>query len=249
MIKIAFCSDIHVHRHEHAADINALVQHINQITNLDAFLFVGDLSHRTEEIKSFLASITLDCPKLWVPGNHDIWVIDKESEQDSAEYRYNQHFAEISNAIGWHYLPAESFQLKQMNYVVIGTIGWFSGAGFSEWFDDDADERNEKLACEIAQNLERQIAGVAKGSRVVLVIHHVPHEQCIPEHARSRGRVNHHIQSILQRYKDKIELVIHGHYHSRYDAMDIDGVRFIAHPFGYPQQHASVDDGVKVIEL
>jgi len=248
-MKLAFCSDIHVHRYEQAADIDALIKHINQLTDLDGFLCLGDLSHRTDELKSFLSAITLDCPKLWVPGNHDIWVIDKESELDTAEYRYNKLFPKISAELGWIYLPAEVFQFKAKNCVVIGSMGWFSGAGFSEWFDADADKFNEQLAVEMANELEIKIQQVVEGQRIILSIHHVPHAECIPEHARGSGRVNQYIQSVILKYKDKIELVIHGHYHSRYEPIDIDGVRFVAHPFGYPQQHVSIEDGVKVIEL
>jgi len=248
-MKIAFCSDIHAHRYDQAADIEALVKHINQLTDLDGFLFAGDVSHHTDEVQTFLSSIILKCQKLWIPGNHDLWVIDKESDKDSSDYRYNQLFPEISNALGWHYLPDEPFSFKQNNCVVIGSIGWFSGEGFSEWFDDEADERNEQLAINFANDLEKQLQQVADGDRVVLAIHHVPHAECIPEKARFNGRINQYIQAVLPKYQDKIELLIHGHYHGRYEKTVIEGINYVAHPFGYPQQHDSVEDGVKVIEF
>jgi hypothetical protein len=41
----------------------------------------------------------------------------------------------------------------------------------------------------------------------------------------------------------------HGHKHRRYGPMSLDGVRYIAHPFGYPRRHERPEDGLRVFEL
>jgi hypothetical protein len=58
-----------------------------------------------------------------------------------------------------------------------------------------------------------------------------------------------YLAQVIARYADRIELVVHGHKHRRYGAVAIDGVRYIAHPFGYPRQHTCPEDGLRIIEL
>jgi len=248
-MKVGICSDIHVHRHEQAAEIAELVEHINAQQDLDLLICAGDLSHRTAELRAFLRSITVDCPRAWVPGNHDLWVIDAESADDSAERRYRVTFPAISAECGWHYLPAGPLVLNAGAVAVVGSTAWFTGAGFSEWFDEQDDERNDGVALRLAEDLDACIAATDPSSRLIVVTHHVPHLACLPEGTRRTSEHSTHVAEVIARHASRITLVAHGHKHHRYGPRSIEGLRYVAHPFGYPRQHQSVDDGLSVLTL
>jgi 3',5'-cyclic AMP phosphodiesterase CpdA len=248
-MKVGICSDIHVHRHDQANEIQELIAHVNAHRDLDLLICAGDLSHHTEEVRAFLQSITLDCPRAWLPGNHDLWVIDAESDSDSSDNRYRVTLPSLSDAAGWHYLPSGPLSIAGRRIAVVGTTGWFTDRGYSEWFDADADERDQELATRFASELEQNIAAVEKNARLIVVTHHVPHHACLPEGDPQRGEHSVRVAEVIARYAERIELVVHGHKHRRYGPRTIDGVRYVAHPFGYPRQHEGPEDGLRVVEV
>ena len=246
-MKVGICSDIHVHRHDQANEIQELIAHVNAHRDLDLLICAGDLSHHTAEVRAFLQSITLDCPRAWLPGNHDLWVIDAESESDTSDSRYRVMLPALSEAAGWHYLPSGPLSLAGERIAVVGTTGWFTDSGYSEWFDADADERDQELATRFASELEQNIAAVDGNARLIVVTHHVPHPGCLPEGDPRNGEHSVRIAEVIARHADRIELVVHGHKHRRYGPKTIDGVRYVAHPFGYPRQHEGPEDGLRIV--
>lgn len=249
MVSIGLLSDVHAHRHDQASDVVELLAHINASPTPDLLICAGDISHRTKEVHVFLSQITLPCPKCWVPGNHDIWVIDPESSSDTADSRYVDRFSEISKSVGWHYLPASPLVLAEHQVAIVGTIGWFIGNGYSGWFEEGGGARDEALARRFADELIAQIQIVPPDHSLIVVTHHLGHSAS-PSYDPAQGNVwNPHVQAILEEHKKRIALVIHGHRHQRYDPARIDGFLFAAHPFGYPLQHSSVEDGYRCIEL
>ena len=127
---LGLMSDIHTHRGDHSTEVARLLDSINNGPAPDLLLFAGDVSHRIYEIDQFLKGIKLNCPKCWVPGNHDIWVIDRESPDDTSDHRYREVFPGISRDAGWHYLPENPLVLSNIGIGIVGTIGWFSGDGY-----------------------------------------------------------------------------------------------------------------------
>jgi 3',5'-cyclic AMP phosphodiesterase CpdA len=90
-MRLAVLSDVHVHREDHATDVAALAEKVRRL-DVNLILCGGDLSHRSAELEGFLRAISRPAPVrcAWVPGNHDIWVIDKESAEDTAPHRYRR---------------------------------------------------------------------------------------------------------------------------------------------------------------
>lgn len=248
-VSVGLLSDVHAHRPDQAEALAGLIEYINAQPAPDLLLLAGDVSHRTAELSSFLGSLRADCPRCWVPGNHDVWVIDPESADDSAEQRYRLRFAEISEAQGWHYLPGGPRVLREQNLAVVGTLGWFSGQGFSEWFDQASSEQDLELARRLADELEAAIADVPPELRLIVVTHHLSHDG-IPTHDPQQGNLHSRfLQRVLLRHRARVDLVVHGHRHQRYAPIELEGLRFVAHPFGYPHQHASVEDGYRTVEV
>jgi 3',5'-cyclic AMP phosphodiesterase CpdA len=248
-LQIGICSDIHVHRHDQASEIQALIAHLNAQRDLDLLICAGDLSHRPTEAQSFLRAVTLDCPRAWVPGNHDLWVIDPESEKDTAEFRFRFGFPVLSKAESWHYLPEGPLSFAGGKLAVVGTTGWFTDRGYSEWFDAEADDRDDELAKRLAAELDRHIASVPNDARLIVVTHHVPHPACLLDGDPRKAEHSVRIAEVIARYAKRIDLVVHGHKHRRYGPTIIEGVPYVAHPFGYPRQHERPEDGLRVIEL
>jgi 3',5'-cyclic AMP phosphodiesterase CpdA len=248
-MKLGICSDIHVHRHDQLREVELLIAHVNRQRDLDLLICAGDISHRIAEIRAFFGSITLDCPRAWVPGNHDLWVIDAESETDCADTRYRSTLPAVSGAAGWHYLPAGPLELPGGGFAVVGTTGWFTGPGYSEWHDAEADQRDEALALRFGIELENDIATARDGARLIVVTHHVPHPACLPEQHPRRGEHSARLAEVIARHSARIALVVHGHKHRRHGPSTIDGVRYVAHPFGYPGQHERPEDGLRVLVL
>lgn len=248
-MKIGILSDIHLHRSEHRDQVNELIEYVNRAPDLDLLVCAGDLSHVTSELKSFLSVLRPACPRCWVPGNHDIWVIDPEHDNDTSEYRYRHGFGELSRQTGWAYLPEGALELPEHGVAVVGTMVWFSDKGFSEWFDTESADRDRALAERFASDLEAQIETLPERWKLVVVTHHVPDLRCLDSPAPGRGECNEHLAPVLGRYRDRIVAAIHGHRHHRYGPRFIDGVPFYAHPFGYPGQHEKVDDGMRIVEV
>ena len=247
-MKIGICSDIHVHRRDQADQVCDLVDHINDQQNLDLLLCAGDLSHTTREVHSFLHSITLQCPRAWLPGNHDIWVIEAESELDSAEKRYRQTLCDISRDTNWHYHPSGPLMLQDGTLAVVGSMGWFTDPGYSEWFDADAGVADAALAVELADDLQESITRTDK-ARLIVVTHHVPHPDCLPPGDARQAEHNLHIAEVISQHAQRIALVVHGHKLRRYGPIEIGGIPYVAHPFGYPNQHKTPEDGFRIVDL
>jgi predicted MPP superfamily phosphohydrolase len=246
---LGLMSDIHSHRGDHADEVANLLESINNGPSPDLLLFLGDTSHRIPEIDQFLQAIKLRCPKGWIPGNHDIWVIDKESQEDTADHRYTVTFPHISKQAGWHYLPNNPLCLSRFGIAIIGTIGWFSGDGYSEWFDADSSSLDQDLAKRFGIELEKSLEQVPQDLQLIVATHHLSHNN-IPSFDPTQGNLwNIYLERFLEKYKDRIVLVVHGHRHVRYDPANVDDLVFVAHPFGYPHQHNSISDGYRTLEV
>ncbi|MBD3163418.1 MAG: hypothetical protein GF346_13080 [Candidatus Eisenbacteria bacterium] len=249
MLRIGLLSDIHAHRHDQEEDVDALIQHINAQPAPDVLVCAGDISHHTGEVDRFLRRIHHDAPKCWVPGNHDVWVIDRESDEDSAQLRYEQVFPRISAEAGWWYLPGNPLPLANTDLAIVGSIGWFTGEGFSEWFDQPSGQRDMDLAHRLAEALRADVARLPSATRLIIVTHHVGHRSA-PSHDPTQGNVwSSALEELIEDLADRVVAVLHGHRHVRYEPRCIDGKLFAAHPFGYPHQHSRVEDGYRVVVL
>jgi 3',5'-cyclic AMP phosphodiesterase CpdA len=249
VFKIGLCSDIHSHRHDQDDQVRALLQYIKAQPLPDVLIYAGDISNRVSEIKAFLQQLDVPTVKVWVPGNHDIWVFDPESATDSAEYRYSFLFPKLSVEIGWLYLPAGPALFPDKELAIVGTIGWFTGNAYSEWFDRQSDRGDLELARRFADDLNDQVNSVPTSWRLIVVTHHISHSLCPSYDPDQENTWNKHIQDLLNEISSRVATVINGHLHVRYEPVRINGLQFAAHPFGYPHQHSKVEDGYTVLPI
>lgn len=204
-MKIGLISDLHTD----ASETNkAIVPHIINVVrdaNLDVFIIAGDVTPNLSEFYEVLgefANADLVCQKLFVPGNHDIWVgknANMTSEQKCGV------ISEICEDHGFHSLMDAPYIVGQTGFC--GTIGWYDYTFASDEYDFSTEQYAEKLLMKSVWNdklyakwtdtdeniahrfekeLERQIESIKdKLQRIIVVTHHVPFRDCI----RYRGEL------------------------------------------------------------
>jgi 3',5'-cyclic AMP phosphodiesterase CpdA len=127
MVTIAFTSDLHV---DSSAANAALVPHLVAAVEAlepDAFVLAGDVGGGAVGLLETLEAFRpLPVPKLFVPGNHDLWL---EARGPFARYRldsatkYHALLPALCEEAGWHYLPAEPVRLNSVG--MAGAMGWY----------------------------------------------------------------------------------------------------------------------------
>ncbi|MGB5107714.1 MAG: metallophosphoesterase [Candidatus Zixiibacteriota bacterium] len=127
MIKIALTSDLHVdYSAENRALVLRLVEAVQEVAP-DVLVIAGDVSSRLEDFSWTLSQFAeLQCKKLVVAGNHDIWIETKSdilNGKDSGA-RYEHLLGEVSGQ--------NDFTLLQKEPIAIGDVGF---AGCMGWFD------------------------------------------------------------------------------------------------------------------
>lgn len=127
MVTIAFTSDLHV---DASAANEGFLPHLLKAVEEaepDVFVLAGDVGGgATGLLKALEALQPLPIPKLFVPGNHDLWM---EASGPFSRYRldsatkYNSLLPALCEAADWHYLPAEPFRIDGVGFT--GVMGWY----------------------------------------------------------------------------------------------------------------------------
>jgi putative phosphoesterase len=199
-VRLAVTSDIHVDTTP--ANRRLVPELIRVITETrpDVFILCGDLSPHPEHISSVLEEFRtgLDsCLRIFVSGNHDIWLTDEFSSSTSEKKQ--ALISDICLKTGFHHLDREPVVFKNVGFC--GTIGWYDYTfrdpryGFSTddyrikrcgdtvWMDLHL-ARWERSDAETARlfeaSLRKQIETVRPGAdRIVVATHHVPFRRCV----------------------------------------------------------------------
>lgn len=204
-MKIGLISDLHIEATKANKEIVPYLINAIKAADLDIFVLAGDVTPKLSEFYEILAEFAkaeLTCKKLFVPGNHDIWVAknaNMTSEQKCgilSEICQDHDFHSLIDTpdvvgetgfcgtIGWYdytFAPegydftAEQYAEKQM----MGTV--WSDKRYANWQDTD-----ENVTHRFAKELGQQIESLKdKVKRIIVVTHHVPFRECI----RYRGKL------------------------------------------------------------
>ncbi len=144
-MKIGSISDIHIdiNRSRGYPDVSADLLHYIEGLGLDVLIIPGDISGTSRTIENFfIEADTLSVPvKIFVPGNHDIWVNGKTS--DGSMIKYTSILPGICSNHGWHYLPGNPLTLGRTAF--LGAMGWYdyslAGDKGSRLFSNDVYEK------------------------------------------------------------------------------------------------------------
>jgi putative phosphoesterase len=256
-MKIGVISDLHIDVTPLNRRILPYIIEAAESAELDVFILAGDLSPDLLELSKILIAFTessLNCPKLFVPGNHDIWVINPSHVTSEQKYRV---ISEICRECDFHSLVASPFAVNGVGFC--GTIGWYdysfrqekykisearyeskqlSGSvwndlNYAKWGGADA-----AVAHRFEDDLQRQIDTIKESvSQVIVVTHHIPFQACV----RYRGKLPSDFFSAFMGSQGlgeiclKEPLVTHalfGHTHFPIQ-QQVEGVTAICSPIGY----------------
>jgi predicted phosphohydrolase len=125
-VRIAFTSDIHVD----VTDRNRrlLVHLAEAVTRLspDVFVIAGDVANDLKGLATVLSAFSdIGAMKLFVPGNHDLWVESKSAVRRGRDswYKYLVEIPEACSSKGFHCLVGSPLAVGQVGFV--GSVGWY----------------------------------------------------------------------------------------------------------------------------
>ena len=204
-MKIGVISDLHTDVTPLNKQILPHIVEAAENAALDVFILAGDLSPNLFELAKILiafAESNLNCPKLFVPGNHDIWA--SEHPDITSEQKYDT-ITIICRECDFHPLDATPFVKNGVGFC--GTIGWYDYSfrhnkyKFSEetyaskqllgsvWNDSNYakwDGTDPEIARRFENKLRRQIRSIKDSvSQIIVTTHHVPFQECV----HSRGKL------------------------------------------------------------
>ena len=197
-MRIGLTSDIHT---DFSSANRKIVEHIVDVigkANPDVFIICGDISPDVITLsKTLLAFHDLDAKKLFIAGNHDIWIANGKKKVSSSD-KYSL-ITKVCKECGFHHLGSSPLIIDRVGFC--GTIGWYDYSyridkysipessymkktfGNSVWNDVNYARWNAtdiKVAHHFENELKNQIDLVRdQVSQVVVVTHHVPFRECV----------------------------------------------------------------------
>jgi hypothetical protein len=125
-LRIAFSSDFHVDISQRNWELVPYMNEVLKIIEPDVFVIAGDVSPELGDIEYTLDAFrSLDCLKLFVPGNQDVWVLSEEMQRkghDSYE-KYYFYLPEVCRRNRFVPLWMEPVVHEHVGFV--GSIGWY----------------------------------------------------------------------------------------------------------------------------
>lgn len=117
-MRLLVTADLHYNHPKSRALADDLIDEMNR-TGGDVLLLVGDTAITDgDSLERCLGRFQFTGPKLFVPGNHELWT----STGDSYEIFETVLPARV-RALGWHWLQGEPFRIDDIGFV--GSLGWY----------------------------------------------------------------------------------------------------------------------------
>ena len=128
-LRIAVTSDIHWEVSRTAAERRAFIGALAETLTAaepDVVLLAGDAGNGPRSVREALSHLAVGrLANLFVPGNHDVWLTDRERDDGvDTSFAALDALAEACAATGFRYLPGDP--------VVVGGVGF---AGSCGWYD------------------------------------------------------------------------------------------------------------------
>ena len=210
----------------------------------DVAVIVGDISVSGElghvkEVLTIIGEAVNPISILVVPGNHDIYVTQEETNKGINSLHKLELFNSLVEKLGYVALMKNPFILGGVG--LVGSIGWYDYSfapdhlglsledfrtkafGLSIWADRDyvkLSMSDEEFTLMLLNKLEDDIKKVySVVDKIVVVMHHVPFREMAAYKLRPEwdyfsafmGFEN--FGYIIRKCKDRVKLVVHGHSH------------------------------------
>jgi len=247
-LSIALISDVHL---EYNADLDL------GLPDADVLVCAGDLgSPFTKIYVQFLTEMVNNYEYVIViPGNHEYY-------QYSEALNYNhprsmkeveQKIHQICESLGAIFLQKSNVEIRGVTFYGCTLWGDPTSSGGEDWWSERYDAKhianfksvNDYLKLHIEHKtwLESQLA-TKKKKKVVVVTHHLPSYKLVEEKFR-RSSKNGYYTSNSDELIKLADLWLAGHTH-RFIDKEIDGVRCICNPIGYPWEYSPYRENLKI---
>ena len=235
-----FCiSDLHVDFNENYKWLRNLSK--NEYNN-DILLLGGDISHSIKEVDStfnFLKKYFKDI--FFVPGNHDLWVKDRDFDDSMAKFDYI-----IEMARGY---DIKVDYTKYENFSIVPLFGWYDytfGKPTEElksiWMDYNycrwPDNFNDKEITAYFLELNKKLPDIEENN-IITFSHFLPKIELMPSIIPKEYRVIYPVlgTSFIDDQIRKIGSKIHVYGHSHVNIYEkSDGILYINNAYGYPNE-------------
>lgn len=120
-MRLLVTADLHFN-HRHSKPLaEKLIAEMNAAGG-DALLVVGDTATADgEALEQCLSLFNFPGPKLFVPGNHELWTLRPDSHA-----LFSGELPRRVRALGWHWLQSKPFVAGDVT--IVGSMGWYDYA-------------------------------------------------------------------------------------------------------------------------
>lgn len=257
-MRIGVTSDIHVDFSQLNKEILNYVIEASIEATPDVLILCGDISPDLMTLYRVLSSFStagVARKRLFVAGNHDIWV-GSGSRKSNSHDKY-ELITRICLESGFHHLCSEPLIIDNIGFC--GTIGWYDYSYKSAEYDipDSVYERktyngsvwndlnyakwdasDKEMANFFESKLRQQIQTIRdRADQIVVSTHHVPFRECV----LYRGELSWDFFSAFMgseglgkvcQGEPTVKYVFFGHTH-RVQQKEIEGIKAISSPIGY----------------
>jgi hypothetical protein len=117
-MRLMITADLHYNHARSRVLADELIERINAET-FDLLLLVGDTAAGdSDSIEQCLTRFSFNGPRLFVPGNHELWT----KTADSYEL-FGKSLARRVEEVGWNWLPGKPFVNDRV--AIVGALGWY----------------------------------------------------------------------------------------------------------------------------
>ena len=239
-MRIYALSDIHV---DYDANQRWVADLSNEDFRNDLLILAGDVSDTLSLLQWCLGALAAKFRKvLFVPGNHDLWVLRDDPKQDSL-----QKFEAVRAAVDASGASMEPYRADGI--ALFPLLGWYDYS-FGEPSSELRSMWMDYRACRWPRGLtDRDIAlhfaslnavpVSAPGDTVITYSHFLPRIDLMPDYIPMAHQVLYPIlgstlvEGQLRQLRSRLHVYGHSHVNRR---VRIDGVTYVNNAFGYPNE-------------
>lgn len=242
-MKVFAISDVHVDHEANAEWVEALSAHEFQD---DILVLAGDVSDDLRLLRQCLTALSRRFRKvLFVPGNHDLWVLRGHPGLDSLD-----KFDLVCRAA--HESGASMAQHDEEGLSIIPLLSWYDFS-FGRPCRDLREAWTDFIACRWPPGMDEKAITAAFLARnpppvsakregpVITFSHFMPRADLLPADLRYKGMDLRPVlgtgQLDIQLRSLGADLHVYGHSHVNRH-MEIDGVTYVNNAIGYPRETA-----------
>ncbi|MGB8956991.1 MAG: metallophosphoesterase [Tumebacillaceae bacterium] len=259
-MKLLSFSDLHVDNTNQILGGNItreIAAYIREV-NPNRVIVAGDMAGGAERCIRYIEEIEQQSgvPLSYVPGNHSIWTLNKQSDSWEEYHRLRDHHSSLID---------RPLQLND-EWVLIGDMGWYDytlgdptmtrqqivskkemvwkDSVLARWGMED-----EELTDLMVDKFHRQLEA-HRDKNVIFVNHFIPYQYYAP--ISMHNRIWNTIRPFMGSSKigtlldshEQVKYVIFGHVHWRYGPSEFHGKKVICQPLGYVSEWRSANKDV-----